>query len=101
MRQGEPLTDLDRLPWLQELRRQITQSQPPGLVVACSALREAYREILRGEGTGGGRARARVEFVYLKAPPELIKARMQVICPQGLSGLGCLVAVRTGMDEGC
>jgi carbohydrate kinase (thermoresistant glucokinase family) len=48
MRAGIPLTDLDRRPWLQELRRQITgwESEGKSVVLACSALRQKYRDIL-------------------------------------------------------
>lgn len=48
MARGQPLTDQDRWPWLIIVRNEIVRlatSGPPG-VVACSALKEAYRECL-------------------------------------------------------
>lgn len=70
MASGLPLTDEDRGPWLQELRALISQHNERGVngVLACSALKEAYREIL----TAG----ADVPVVYLKASPDLIRSRL-------------------------
>ena len=49
MRKGVPLTDEDRWPWLQSLRGQIKLSLAAGenAVLACSALKQKYRERLR------------------------------------------------------
>jgi gluconokinase len=49
MRSGHPLTDEDRWPWLKRLREQIEQSLAAGenAVLACSALKRAYRDRLR------------------------------------------------------
>ncbi len=51
MRAGIPLTDANRWPWLQVLAELIDQHLSSGrcLVMACSALTEAYRDILRGK----------------------------------------------------
>jgi carbohydrate kinase (thermoresistant glucokinase family) len=72
MRQGVPLQDEDRWGWLEalahQLREHLDRSQP--VVLACSALKQDYRDILRVDA-------ARVEFVYLHGPPELIHSRMQ------------------------
>src|SRR5688500_3211196 len=45
MRNGMPLTDEDRWPWLARLKELITQSLADGktIVLACSALRKDYR----------------------------------------------------------
>lgn len=70
MRRGIALTDADRAPWLDRLRARIdtliAAEQPA--VVACSALRRAYRAYLRGDA---------VRFVYLKADRELLRARLE------------------------
>ena len=49
MRSGHPLTDEDRFPWLDCLRKQIEQvlSHGENAVLACSALKRAYRDRLR------------------------------------------------------
>ncbi len=72
MAAGFPLTDTDRAPWLAELHDLLTGSLCAGRhpVLACSALKERYRDTLR-TGTPG------VQVVYLKGSYELIRARMQ------------------------
>lgn len=71
MRAGFPLTDDDRWPWLAALRAAIEGWLAAGEdhVVACSALREAYRQTLSPQGD--------VRFVYLKGSPELIGSRLR------------------------
>ena len=44
MKAGIPLTDTDRFPWLENINKQIRQLD--SCVVACSALKQSYREIL-------------------------------------------------------
>ncbi|KAI0266415.1 carbohydrate kinase [Gloeopeniophorella convolvens] len=53
MARGEPLTDADRAPWLVRVRGaalETAEHDARGAVVACSALKAAYRSVLRGEG---------------------------------------------------
>lgn len=69
IRKGVPLTDEDRLPWLAAIRDLITGLNTPA-VIACSALREAYREILLESGGD-------IRFVYLAGSPELITDRLR------------------------
>ncbi len=67
---GAPLTDDDRAPWLRAVREAMHrpgQQQP--VVVACSALREDYRQFLK-------QGNPRVEFVFLDAPQETIRKRL-------------------------
>src|SRR5215211_6191697 len=70
MRRGHPLTDDDRLPWLAALRRLIhdRSKKSADIVLACSALRKAFREKL---GAGFD-----VRFVYLKGRRELLEQRL-------------------------
>lgn len=69
---GQPLTDADREPWLLLLRALIEQhlqdNQP--LVLACSALKARYREILTGNLEG-------IQVVFLSGSRELIAERMR------------------------
>lgn len=68
----EPLTDADRLPWLQTLQTQIRHwldTQQP-TVLACSALKRSYRDLL------AERDRA-IKFVYLKGSYDLIAKRLK------------------------
>lgn len=69
MAAGHPLDDADRRPWLANVAEWIERhlrSERPG-VIACSALRRAYRDALRGEG---------VVFVYLAGSREQIRRRL-------------------------
>lgn len=72
MGRGEPLNDADREPWLLRLRELIEQHlcthQP--LVLACSALKARYREILTENLEG-------IQIVFLQGSRELIAQRMQ------------------------
>ena len=51
MRRGIPLDDNDRWPWLHALASMIASHLQHGksLVMGCSALKEAYRDVLRGQ----------------------------------------------------
>lgn len=71
IRQGEPLDDAARLPWLERLRGVIDAAEAGGesLVLACSALTERYRGILAGDAVG-------VRFVFLAAEPALLEKRL-------------------------
>ena len=70
MSRGESLNDSDRAPWLARLREVIGAHLEDGepLILACSALKERYRERLRVD--------RRVGFIYLEGSFELIQARM-------------------------
>lgn len=71
MQSGIPLEDTDRWPWLAALSREIGQWLDAGqtVVLACSALKQSYRDILHG-------GRAGVRFVYLRGDAVLIRARL-------------------------
>lgn len=68
MRQGIPLTDEDRRSWLSTLRSLIEQHQNG--IIACSSLKESYREFLQGDRTD-------LIWIYLKGSYEEILERMQ------------------------
>lgn len=74
MRRGVPLTDADRAPWLAALRDLVADSIAAGTpaVLACSALRDAYRAALVPAAAPPGA----VCFVYLDASPALIERRL-------------------------
>src|SRR5215831_14527235 len=48
MRRGTPLDDVDRAPWLQSIHRELVRryAGDENVVLACSALKESYRETL-------------------------------------------------------
>lgn len=71
MAAGIPLTDQDRAPWLAALADRLRDACDAGhgLVVTCSALKRAYRDVLR-------RRDADVQFVFLDGPKALIAERL-------------------------
>jgi len=69
MASGAGLTDVDRWPWLAAVAEAVTAERRQA-VVACSALRRAYRDFLRGQ-LGATR------FVFLNGPPSVIRERME------------------------
>ena len=72
MRSGQPLTDDDRWPWLETIGRWISAREAAGesAVVTCSALRRAYRDVLR-------RDRPHVRFLHVEAPGAVIADRVE------------------------
>ena len=48
MSAGTPLDDDDRRPWLEAIARWLAEQRESGGVVACSALRRSYRDVLTG-----------------------------------------------------
>lgn len=66
MSAGVPLDDEDRAPWLARLNAELRAR--PHVVLACSALKSAYRSAL-GAGLD-------CRFVHLRGSPELIRARL-------------------------
>ena len=72
MTNGIPLTDADRWPWLASIREEIRRCSEKGTnaVVACSALRGAYRSYLAENVPG-------VRFVHLHGDPALILERLR------------------------
>jgi len=72
MSSGQPLNDEDRWPWLNALATWIGEREAAGenCVLTCSALRRAYRDVLR-EGHPS------VRFVHLVAAPDTLQARVE------------------------
>jgi gluconokinase len=69
MTAGIPLTDEDRRPWLRRVAEAANAEDGP-VVIACSALRRAYRDLLTSE------ADAPLAFVHLNGSPELLAGRL-------------------------
>ena len=71
MRSGRPLSDADRLPWLEAVARWIDQrlaAHEPG-IITCSNLKRAYRRITIGSRHG-------VRLVFLKGDEQVIRDRI-------------------------
>lgn len=113
MSSGEPLTDEDRRPWLEGLAAVLAERQANGTptVLACSALRRGYRDILRGTLPSGS-----VFFIHLHAdvdvlerrmrartahfmPPALLRSQLDTLEPLESDEDGVLVDVGVPLDE--
>ena len=71
MRSGQPLTDDDRLPWLEAIGSWIDDALSANrpAIVTCSALRRRYRDILSSGRLG-------VWFAYLDVRPDELERRV-------------------------
>ncbi|ARW17656.1 thermoresistant gluconokinase [Komagataeibacter europaeus] len=73
MAAGIPLTDADRLPWLQACHKWLLGrvASGQGGILTCSALKRSYRDLLRADGA------ADIVFVYLEIPEDVLAERLQ------------------------
>lgn len=69
MTAGVPLTDEDRWPWLRLVGAELAAEHPHGIVVACSALKRAYRDAICA-------AAPSTRFILLEVDPSLLKERL-------------------------
>ena len=98
MSAGQPLTDEDRWPWLQAIADEIDRVCKAGehAVIACSALKRAYRDILV-------HGRSDVRIIYLKGTQELIASRLALrkghFMPPGLLASQFKALELPGTDE--
>src|SRR5258705_1590101 len=72
MAAGIPLTDADREPWLLAIATRLREAKRArrGLVVACSALKRRYRDLLRSKGAADTR------FVNLAGDKPVLAERL-------------------------
>ena len=98
MASGIPLTDADRAGWLRALAARIREAKESGagLVVTCSALKRAYRDILRA-------ADPDLRFVFLEGSESLISERIAErrghFMPASLLGSQLATLEAPGADE--
>jgi gluconokinase len=69
MAAGHPLTDADRWPWLAAVGRALAAAQATGMVMACSALKHAYRDAIRADAPAA-------RFVELDGSRALLESRV-------------------------
>ncbi len=70
MEAGHPLTDEDRWPWLQLVGEELRRADAQGLVIACSALKRSYREVILA-------AAPRAFFVFLDGTRAVLEGRLE------------------------
>ncbi|VDL93719.1 unnamed protein product [Schistocephalus solidus] len=73
MGQGRPLTDEDRMPWLQALHKVLLRNSNDGcnVILACSALKRHYRDVLIGPEN------LPILFVHLNAQKGVLEKRVE------------------------
>lgn len=69
MATGTPLDDADRKPWLQAVGQKLAQAGDEPVVIACSALKKSYRDLIRV-------ADPTARFVLLEGSFELLSERL-------------------------
>lgn len=71
MKEGRPLTDLDRAPWLEAIAAWVNARLDAGEngIITCSALKRRYRDVIAGRRDG-------VVFIFLSGPKETIAPRL-------------------------
>ncbi|HEU0257013.1 MAG TPA: gluconokinase [Microbacteriaceae bacterium] len=69
MAAGHPLTDDDRWPWLARIGGALADARETGLVVACSALKKSYRDVILAK-------EPRSFFVHLAGPRRVLESRL-------------------------
>lgn len=109
MHAGVPLTDEDRGPWLDAVGADLAAHTGTGLVVACSALRHAYRDQLRGHAP-------RTRFLHLAGdravlagrighrqghfmPPELLASQLDTLEPLAAGEAGATLDAALGVPD--
>ncbi|KAJ5623781.1 gluconokinase [Penicillium lagena] len=83
MGRGTPLTDEDRWDWLIALRKAAIdvlapspeRNNPAGVVVACSALKQKYRDVMRVAAYGS--PSVQIHFIYLQLDEDVLMARVR------------------------
>lgn len=104
---GTPLDDADRAPWLRRIGEALAEADG-GLVVACSALKSAYRDLIRDScpdavfvhlsGTRdvlAGRLEGRSDHFM---PASLLDSQLEALEPLGPSERGVVVDIAAPVD---
>ncbi|MHB1209010.1 MAG: gluconokinase [Acidimicrobiales bacterium] len=111
MHSGHPLSDEDRLPWLNTVGQRVreTLAQGRGIVMACSALKKSYRDILREyEPTlfcvflDGSHELIMSRVVAREGsfmPPSLLASQFATLEPLGPDEAGVRIEVSHGLDD--
>ena len=71
MKSRTPLTDEDRKPWLVALSKELLKHQSKGVILACSALKDSYRELLSNSSL-----KELPFWIYLDCDSEELKKRL-------------------------
>jgi gluconokinase len=107
MRSGVPLTDQDRWPWLELVGRELATADADGIVVACSALKRAYRDAIRATAPGATFIHLDVDLPALQVrlssrpghfmPASLLASQLDTLEPLGADEPGLTVPPLPGV----
>ncbi len=108
MAAGVPLADDDRWPWLDVVGSEVS-AKTEGIVVACSALKKSYRDVLRSHAPEvwfahlapspavlGARLEARSDHFM---PPTLLESQLDSLEALGADEAGITIAATGSIDE--
>jgi gluconokinase len=109
MASGHALTDEERMPWLNDIGRVLSDGRERGIVVVCSALKREYRDLLRGwvpdlfvvdpEGPMELVAARISEREHEYMPPELLQSQYDILEPLAADERGVAVDIRWSPDQ--
>ena len=108
MAAGSPLTDEDRWPWLELVGAELAATHPDGIIVACSALKRAYRDAIRAKASATIFVQLDVELSLLLnrlnqrpghfMPPSLLDSQLETLQPLEADEVGIRVSTSEGID---
>lgn len=109
MTAGTPLTDEDRMPWLDRVGEELALRESSGAVIACSALRRIYRDRIRARVPGAvfvhlhgsdsllaERANGRTDHFM---PASLLRSQLDTLEPLATDEAGVTVDVASAPDR--
>jgi carbohydrate kinase (thermoresistant glucokinase family) len=108
MAAGNPLTDEDRWPWLGLVGAELATNHPNGIIVACSALKRAYRDAIRATAPAATFVQLKVELPLLQnrmtqrpghfMPPSLLNSQLDTLEPLQPDEAGLTIATQEGIE---
>ena len=108
MAAGDPLTDEDRWPWLGLVGAELATNHPNGIIVACSALKRAYRDAIRATAPAATFVQLKVELPLLQnrmtqrpghfMPPSLLNSQLDTLEPLQPDEAGLTIATQEGIE---
>ncbi len=108
MSAGIPLTDEDRWPWLKLVGQELASVHADGVVIACSALKRAYRDAIRAAAPSTKFILLNVDLPVLRArvtsrpghfmPPALLTSQLETLEPLDEDEAGLIVTPEDGIE---
>ena len=108
MAAGNPLTDEDRWSWLGLVGAELATNHPNGIIVACSALKRAYRDASRATAPAATFVQLKVELPLLQnrmtqrpghfMPPSLLNSQLDTLEPLQPDEAGLTIATQEGIE---